>query len=699
MGKRLWIVDGRKADNPVLAQLLAAAREEKLKRSVAVRAEKAADFVRENDLKKVGAAIRKAVREQEREARRHIRVIVKPEPSRGLSERESRRFDAMVGLKKRRAGKRSKDGLYSFHCRFTSRGIGERRLNKGRVYRRGEIVKHVRYILRAAARELSQGGVVSNVSLDPDELAGVFAALEELEHQDRANSNVYMSLVISLPHELSPEERERVLGEICESFAEHGLPYVGVLHAPDPDGDQRNFHAHIMFSLRPIEVDGPGRYAFAAEKYSDLNDESFIKPFRMRVAEILNAAMAREGNERRFTGLSDADRGLTPRKKGSGKNSIGYNHRLRKQEDLKLMQAERDLRRRYGRVLQRTRSVITQIAQEKPRAFAQEVALRYGRLQGSLARIKSEIGLGSTQRSADLASRRAQLEATQARVARAQPPSWVSHVPDHTRYPGRAAALFEAAENLRAMDYVPLVKMGERFAIHHRHSSRASLLQIDSFEADKGIQTLHAQKWQSMLTALRDVMDHSPRCPLVVKDAKVQMKAGVLSGALDMAYHAATPHPDVLALLDYGWDLWEGKRKAKDAKQAAILAAIDKVAAAQGQRIVELAAPADKDDRDIQVRILTRKVKSGEIAMRFDGNRPVFFLADEADGHWVRAMLSANGGRAFVIAIGKAGMEVEFDFKKVKARIELPAPPSRPSRGPAEAERGAARPSRDGQER
>lgn len=275
----------------------------------------------------------------------------------------------------------------------------------------------------------------------------------------------------------------------------------------------------------------------------------------------------------------------------------------------------------------------------------------------------------------------------------------MSEVPDHTRYPGRAVALAEAAARLRAMDYVPLVKRGEHFAIHLKHSGAASFLQIDSFEADQGIQALHAQKWHSMLTALRDVMDHSPRCPIVLENGNVQMKEGVLSGALDTAYQAAIPHPDVLALLAYGCEVWEEKRKAKDAKQAAILAAIDRAASLQGQRAIELAAPADKDDRDIQVRILTKMVKSGEIAMRLDSNRPVFFLADEADGHWVRAMLSATGGRAFLIALGKASMEAEFDYRKVKARIELPAPPSLPSRGPPEADRRAVRPNRDGQER
>lgn len=106
-------------------------------------------------------------------------------------------------------------------------------------------------------------------------------------------------------------------------------------------GDPRNFHAHVMFSLRPCEITTPGEYAFSKVKFSELNDESFIKPFRHRVADILNSALEREGRAPRFTALSDADRGLEPRSKESGKSSPGQKHWERKAEDLGLMRREK----------------------------------------------------------------------------------------------------------------------------------------------------------------------------------------------------------------------------------------------------------------------------------------------------------------------------------------------------------------------
>jgi hypothetical protein len=232
----------------------------------------------------------------------------------------------------------------SFHFKLTGRGAGGHRRAKDRPYTQGEALRAIRYILREAAREIEQGGVVSNVSTDPDIVAALFSAIEELElTAGRENANVYMSLVVSLPHELDAAARELLLANICTPLAELELPYVGVLHAPDPNGDQRNTHAHVMFSWRPFEHRGDGEYGFGTQTYGELNSASFITAFRSHAADAMNEAMAAAGQARRFTPLSRAARGEAPLAKADGKLTAGQKHVGRRQEDIALAQLEAKL--------------------------------------------------------------------------------------------------------------------------------------------------------------------------------------------------------------------------------------------------------------------------------------------------------------------------------------------------------------------
>jgi len=229
----------------------------------------------------------------------------------------------------------------SFHFRLTPRGLGQRRAGGRGSYSRGEAVRAVRYILRALAREIPEAGVVSSISNDADEIATVFAALEELEIvAGRANANVYTSLVVSLPHELNAGEREVLLAGICEPLADAGLPYAAVLHKPDPRGDQRNFHAHVLFSWRPVEKLEDGTYAFQATTHAALNTPAFVTAFRAHAADRMNEAMAQADQPRRFTALSRAALGETPADPAAAKKTPGQNHAERRAAKVAMAKAE-----------------------------------------------------------------------------------------------------------------------------------------------------------------------------------------------------------------------------------------------------------------------------------------------------------------------------------------------------------------------
>lgn len=340
MAGHAWSIDGKQAGVQALREALALERQSRKKRS-------ALDYERraeERNSRKVGAAIRKQARETQRTV---CSLKVRPKPRSGgrSGNRRCVRFEIMTGLVVRGRSHVGRDGFSSFHFKWTGRGLGQRRSQGSRRYRQGEAARHVQYILRELARELSQGGLISNISQDPATLAAVFSAIEELEGHGRANANVYISIVISLPHELTAEQREGLLGEICGIFGRDDLPHVGVLHAPDERGDNRNTHAHVMLSLRPFRAEPDGSFSFAPGTCADMNDKAYITAVRQEIADLTNAAMAKAGHARRFTAKSNKDRGLPPRTKRDGKSTPSRKHYERRMDDTDLMRAEHDFRK------------------------------------------------------------------------------------------------------------------------------------------------------------------------------------------------------------------------------------------------------------------------------------------------------------------------------------------------------------------
>ena len=347
-----WFIDGRKAAARDVAECLALSRQHL--RRVAQMEREAVE--RDADARKVGRALRKALVN----GRGHFPIgcfLPKASGTRKSSGRQQS-FEQLLGLNHPKRLKPGGGGLSSFHCKFTGRGLGNHRRATGRPYKRGEAVRAVQYIFREDARELPGGGIVSNISQDPDIIAGLFAGLEELELAGgRTNGNVFMSLVVSLPYELEAEQRLHALADVCRPFADAGLPHAGVLHAPDPDGDPRNFHAHVILSWRPFQHLDDGLVTFADTTLSERNTPEGHFAFRQSVAEALNAAMAKAGKPRRFTAESNAARGLKPVPKGEGKSTPGKKHSERREKKREVHEAEREAQNRRIAALDRISAV------------------------------------------------------------------------------------------------------------------------------------------------------------------------------------------------------------------------------------------------------------------------------------------------------------------------------------------------------
>lgn len=359
-----WSIRGAVADARDLAEALALARQYKIR----VARQDSEARARDAEARGVGRAVRKMERERHR-----FSIGCKPASKRGRCQGRVRlrRYGSMLGLK-HPAGHSSMGGLSSFHLKFTPRGLGGHRRNKTRPYTRGEAVRTIRYIFRESAREadLESDGIVSNISQDVDDIASLFSALEELELVGgRANANVYTSVIISLPHELAGG-REDLLREICQSLAEMDLPFAAALHEPDPNGDQRNYHAHIIFSWRPFKITDEG-FAFSDMTSGAGNNPDFVIAFRERAAQVMNQAMADAGHKRRFT----AEKRERPNAQAADdKRTPGQNASKSRRGNIELMKEEKSVLGKLADALARARTVVTDVLALDPAPDLRELA-------------------------------------------------------------------------------------------------------------------------------------------------------------------------------------------------------------------------------------------------------------------------------------------------------------------------------------
>lgn len=290
-----------------IATVMAAARSARNQATRATRAE-AADSRRSAQRYKQARA--REDRERERAMNRRFRVRV-PEHerprSRGATPRKLfyRVAGQAIGTRVTDGGS-SRAGVRSIHFAVTARGFAS---TKGRRWRTGEGERAAQYITREEALEGGEHGWWSNIAHDRNELVAFFRASEAVEKHDRVNANVYISEVLSLPAPLTAQGRREAVEEYCRYFEERGLPYVAAPHLPDPGGDQRNFHCHIVYSTRPAERLAPYDWSFAVSKLPDVNTPGAILARRKLAVDVINAALSAAGSALRYTHLSNRARG------------------------------------------------------------------------------------------------------------------------------------------------------------------------------------------------------------------------------------------------------------------------------------------------------------------------------------------------------------------------------------------------------
>jgi len=157
---------------------------------------------------------------------------------------------------------------YHFHISSIGRGAG-RRGTAAAAYRAGERLRDERsgklynYSHRQDVLH-SEIFLPSHLEGSADAWAGQRERLwNTAEHAEkRSNSRVAREYLVTLPHELTGAQQIALARSLSRELAERYKVAVDLaVHLPRPDGDLRNFHAHLLTTTREVTPRGLGAKA------------------------------------------------------------------------------------------------------------------------------------------------------------------------------------------------------------------------------------------------------------------------------------------------------------------------------------------------------------------------------------------------------------------------------------------------------
>ncbi len=135
--------------------------------------------------------------------------------------------------------------------------------------------------------------------------------------EQRSNSRVAREYQVALPAELSAEQRVTLARTFSRKIADRYNVAVDLaIHAPRPEGDQRNFHAHLLATTREVTPEGMGPLTgvdMRGEARSELGlppSRQEFRTLRARWAELSNQALREANVEARIDHRSLAAQGI-----------------------------------------------------------------------------------------------------------------------------------------------------------------------------------------------------------------------------------------------------------------------------------------------------------------------------------------------------------------------------------------------------
>ena len=164
--------------------------------------------------------------------------------------------------------------------------------------------------------------------------------------ENRKNSLVARELIISLPHEATPKQRRQVIESMSVWLRyEYDVAVDWAIHEPNKRGDDRNIHAHVMFTTREVNQAGEfGEKTRSLDKPKTTGREQ-TKRMRKKCSELCQAIAK---NPEDWDHRSYAERGIdkTPGPK-LGPAATGFERRTGKKSEVR-KRAETKVENRLG---------------------------------------------------------------------------------------------------------------------------------------------------------------------------------------------------------------------------------------------------------------------------------------------------------------------------------------------------------------
>jgi hypothetical protein len=159
-------------------------------------------------------------------------------------------------------------------------------------------------------------------------------------HHRRRDAVLAREVVLALPTELDGDERAALAFGFAREIAdEFGVGVDCALHAPSRDGDDRNYHAHLLMTACTVDAEGVfGKKAerldpIACRRSGAADSVSWLRP---RWQDSVNAALARKGLAERIDHRSFKVRGIerlptvhVGKNGAAARGRVGLNARLR----------------------------------------------------------------------------------------------------------------------------------------------------------------------------------------------------------------------------------------------------------------------------------------------------------------------------------------------------------------------------------
>ncbi|RBP53525.1 MobQ family relaxase [Arenicella xantha] len=205
--------------------------------------------------------------------------------------------------------------IYSCRVQTISRSKG-RSATAAAAYRSGTSIEDIR--TGEIHNYTNRGGVETTgivlPSNAPRELYQRDTLWNEAEAaENRKNSTVAREVLVAVPHELDQESRQ----ELIENYAKHlsdryqtGVDYA--IHEPDCEGDNRNYHAHILMTTRRIDEQGFGAKTRELDEIRGENPRGRLEVNNIRQTweEHANNSLERSGKDERIDSRSLKEQGI-----------------------------------------------------------------------------------------------------------------------------------------------------------------------------------------------------------------------------------------------------------------------------------------------------------------------------------------------------------------------------------------------------